>query len=235
MDGGDETRLKPGGSHNGLAFFTFRRHNMSRFAIRSNLAALAFVAATGGLVAGSVMAAPPPPADGGPAAMHHGQPGEFHKGMRDGLFIPGIGPVSKAQVDQLKLDDKQQALFKTAQDGQRSLHEAMRASGGKRHDLLKSQLDSGKLDPRALMAQSDQTRDQFRAQGQQVRDQWLAVWDSLNDTQRGQVTKLVKDREAKMQERHAKMEGRHGGKGRGAPPPPPAAGDVAPPPPPSAN
>ena len=205
---------------------------MSRFAIRSNLAALAFVAATGGLVAGSVMAAPPPPADGGPGAMHHGPRGEFHKGMRDGLFIPGIGPVSKAQVDQLKLDDKQQALFKTAQDGQRSLHEAMRASGGKRHDLLKSQLDSGKLDPRALMAQSDQTRDQFRAQGQQVRDQWLAVWDSLNDTQRGQVTKLVKDREAKMQERHAKMEGRHGGKGRGAPPAPPAAGDVPPPPPP---
>ncbi|MGH8817238.1 MAG: hypothetical protein ACREX5_11660, partial [Achromobacter pestifer] len=68
----------------------------------------------------------------------------------------------------------------------------------------------------------------------QVRDQWLAVWDSMNDTQRGQVTKLVKDREAKMQERHAKMEGRHGGKGRGAMPPPPA-GDVPPPPAPQAN
>jgi len=49
------------------------------------------------------------------------------------------------------------------------------------------------------------------------------------------VTKLVKDREAKMQERHAKMEGRHGGKGRGAMPAPPAAGDVAPPPAPAAN
>ncbi|WMD21873.1 hypothetical protein RAS12_05715 [Achromobacter seleniivolatilans] len=209
---------------------------MSRFAIRSNLAALAFVAATGGLVAGSVMAAPPPPADGGPAAMHQGKWGGFHKGMRDGLFVPGIGPVSKAQVDQLKLDDKQQALFKTAQDSQRSLHEAMRANGAKRHDLLKSQLDSNKLDPRALVTQSEQSRDAFGTQAKQVRDQWLAVWDSLNDTQRGQVTKIVKDREAKMQERHAKAEGGHHGKGRpGMPPPPPAGGDVPPPPAPAAN
>ncbi|CAB3830132.1 hypothetical protein [Achromobacter anxifer] len=187
---------------------------MSRFAIRSNLAALALVAATGGLVAGSAMAAPPPAGDGGPAAMHDGQRGGFHKGMRDGLFIPGLGPVSKAQVAELKLDDKQQALFKTAQDGQRNLHESMRAAGGKRHDLLKAQLDSGKLDPRALVAQSEQSRDAFGAQAKQVRDQWLAVWDSLNDTQRGQVTKFVKDREARMQERHARMEARHGGKGR---------------------
>ena len=112
---------------------------MSRFALRSNLAALAMVAATGGLLAGPVMAAAP--ADGGPAAMHQGpRDGGFHKGMRDGLWIPGLGPVSKAQLDQLKLDDKQQALVKTAQDGQRSLHEAMRASGGQRHDLLKAQL-----------------------------------------------------------------------------------------------
>ena len=186
---------------------------MSRFAIRSNLAALALVAATGGLVAGSAMAAPPPAGDGGPAAMHDGQRGGFHKGMPDGLFIPGLGPVTKAQVAELKLDDKQQALFKTAQDGQRSLHEAMRASGDKRHDLLKAQLDRGKLDPRALVEQSEKSREAFGAQAKHVRDQWLAVWDSLNETQRGQVTKFVKDHQAKMQERHARMEARPG-KGR---------------------
>ncbi len=210
---------------------------MSRFAIRSNLAVLAIVAASSGFAAGSAMAAPPPPADGGPAAMHDGhRGGGFHKGMRDGLFIPGLGPVSKAKVAELKLDAKQEALFKTAQEGQCSLHEAMRAGGGKRHDLLKAQLDSGKLDPRALIEQSEKRRDQFAPQAKQVRDQWLAVWDSLNDTQRGQVTKIVKEREARMAERHAKMEERHGGKARpGMPPPPPAAGDVPPPAPPKAN
>lgn len=204
---------------------------MSRFAIRSNLAALAFVAATGGMVAGSAMAAPPPPSDGGPAAMHDGQRGGFHKGMRDGLFVPGLGPVTKAQVAELKLDDKQQALFKTAQDGQRSLHEAMRASGGKRHDLLKAQLDSGKLDPRALVEQSEKSREAFGPQAKQVRDQWLAVWDSLNETQRGQVTKFVKERQDRMQERHARMEGRHG-KGRAEAP---AAAAPAAPAKPAAN
>lgn len=202
---------------------------MSRFAIRSNLAALAMVAASGGLLAGTVMAAPP--ADGGPAAMHecrHG--GGFHKGMRDGLWIPGLGPVSKAQVDQLKLDDKQQALLKTAQDGQRGLRDAMRTSGGQRHDLLKAQLDAGKLDPHALVDQTDKSREQFGSQAKQVRDQWLAVWDSLNDAQRAQVTQLVKERQAKMQERHAKMEGRHGkgpANAPGAVPPPPPAPPAA--------
>ena len=138
---------------------------MSRFALRSNLAALAMVAAAGGLLAAPVMAAAP--ADGGPAAMHEGhRGGGFHKGMRDGLWIPGLGPVSKAQFDQLKLDDKQQALLKTAQDGQRSLHEAMRASGGQRHDLLKAQLDSGKLDPRALL---EQIRERQRLSAQNER------------------------------------------------------------------
>jgi hypothetical protein len=138
--------------------------------------------------------------------------------------------VSKAQVDQLKLDDKQQALLKTAQDGQRGLRDAMRASGGQRHDLLKAQLDAGKLDPHALADQTDKSREQFGSQAKQVRDQWLAVWDSLNDAQRAQVTQLVKERQAKMQERHAKMEGRHG-KGPGNPP-----GAVPPPPaPPAAN
>ena len=86
----------------------------------------------------------------------------------------------------------------------------MRASGGKRHDLLKAQLDSGKLDPRALVEQSEKSREAFGPQAKQVRDQWLAVWDSLNDTQRGQVTKFVKERQDRMQERHARMEGRHG-------------------------
>ena len=168
--------------------------------------------------------------------MHEGhRGGGFHKGMRDGLIIPGLGPVSKAQVAELKLDAKQEALFKTAQEGQRSLHEAMRADGGKRHDLLKSQLDSGKLDPRALVEQSEKRRDAFGPQAKQVRDQWLAVWDSLNDTQRGQVTKIVKEREARMAERHAKMEARHGEKGRPGKPGAPAAGDVPPPAPPKAN
>ena len=101
--------------------------------------------------------------------------------------------MSKKQLEQLKLDDKQQALVKTAQDSQRGLRDAMRAAGAKRHDLLKAQLDSGKLDPRALISQSEQNRGQFDTQMKQARDQWLAVWDSLNDAQRSQVASMLRN------------------------------------------
>ena len=135
-----------------------------------------------------------PPVDGGaPDAMHEGRHDGFHKGMHDGVYFPGLGPVSKKQLEQLKLDDKQQALVKTAQDSQRGLRDAMRAAGAKRHDLLKAQLDSGKLDPRALISQSEQNRGQFDTQMKQARDQWLAVWDSLNDAQRSQVASMLRN------------------------------------------
>ena len=164
---------------------------MSRYALRSNLAALA-IAVAGAMGAGAVSAAPP--VDGGaPDAMHEGRHDGFHKGMHDGVYFPGLGPVSKKQLEQLKLDDKQQALVKTAQDSQRGLRDAMRAAGAKRHDLLKAQLDSGKLDPRALISQSEQNRGQFDTQMKQARDQWLAVWDSLNDAQRSQVASMLRN------------------------------------------
>ena len=83
-------------------------------------------------------------------------------------------------------------------------------AGAKRHDLLKSQLDSGKLDPRALISQSEQNRGQFDTQMKQARDQWLAVWDSLNDAQRSQVASMLKERQARMEQRHARMQERHG-------------------------
>lgn len=178
---------------------------MSRFAIRSTLAAVTFALAAGGL-AGTAVAAPPE--DGGmPHSMNRA---EHMGGMRDGLWIPGLGPVGKKHVEQLKLDAKQQALFKTAQDSQRDLHKAMREAGVKRHELLKAQVDSGKLDPRALVAQSDQAREQFRGEAQKVRGNWLAVWDSLNDGQRAQVTQFYKERMAKMQERRERGEGHRG-------------------------
>jgi len=98
----------------------------------------------------------------------------------------------------------------------------MREAGGKRHELLASQLESGKLDPHALAAREDQGRDQFRQQAEQVRGKWLAAWDSLNDGQRQQVTEWVKARQAKMQERHARMQERRAGKQAEAKQPAPA-------------
>ena len=156
-----------------------------------------------------------PPVDGGaPDAMHEGRHDGFHKGMHDGVYFPGLGPVSKKQLEQLKLDDKAAGA---GQDGPgQPARSARRHARRRRHDLLKSQLDSGKLDPRALISQSEQNRGQFDTQMKQARDQWLAVWDSLNDAQRSQVASMLKERQARMEQRHARMQERHG---KGAPAP----------------
>jgi len=194
---------------------------MSRYAIRSSLAALGFIVAAGGL-AGTAVAAPDAdtvrPAHGKFHDAKHGH----HRGgmmMRDGVWVPGVGPLSKKQVESLKLDAKQQAAFDEARQAQGTLRQSMRDAGTKRHELLASQLASGKLDPHALATGEDQGRDQFRQQAEQVRGKWLAAWDTLNDGQRQQVTEWVKARQAKMQERHARMQERHAGKPGGAPQP----------------
>lgn len=192
---------------------------MSRFAIRSSLAALSLAMAATGLSATAVAA---PDADG---ARHEqrqhrsGKHGHHHAGMKmQGEFmIPGVGPLTKKQIEALKLDAKQQAAFDAARDAQRELRKSMRSTGGQRHELLKAQLASGKLDPHALAARQDESKGQFREQAVQVRGKWLAAWDTLNDAQRQQVTELVKARQAKMQERRAKL--KEGQDGKTAPAP----------------
>ncbi|AZY49309.1 Spy/CpxP family protein refolding chaperone [Bordetella avium] len=164
---------------------------MSRTLVRNSLAALAMAIAAG------VAVAPATAAPGGP--VHAGN----HRGpmMDDGIWIPGIGPLSKVQVDGLKLDAKQQALFDKAHAASQAAMQHHREAGRARQELLDAQIKAGKLDPRALEADADKRHAQFEAQRVQVRDQWLAVWDSLNDGQRAQVTQLVKERQDRQHER----------------------------------
>lgn len=89
---------------------------MSRYALRSTLAALT-MAVTAGLVSPSI-AAPggdaPPSAEGRSHRGHHGHH-RHHGQMSDsGMTLPGLGPLSQAQIEQLKLDAKQQEQVKTA-------------------------------------------------------------------------------------------------------------------------
>lgn len=177
---------------------------MSRYAIRSTLAGLT-LALTAGVVATPSLAATAADAPAA-ASQKEGRHGHHHRASmaRGGMLIPGLGPVSKTQLEALKLDASQQALIQQARDAQRDLFKARREAGAGRHALLDKQLADGKLDPRALVSASESGRDQFREQAGKVRDKWLAVWDSLNDTQRGQVAQIVKERQARMKDRHDK-------------------------------
>jgi len=211
---------------------------MSRFALRPIIAGLSLTLAAGALSGTALTAAATDastaapaataPADGSqagrPGKGPHAGPGEHRRweGMRDSLMIPGLGPIGKKEVDQLKLNTQQQGLFKTAQDAQRDLGKSMHEAGRARHKLLDDQINSGKLDPHALMDQEGKSRQQFQGQVDQVKQKWLAVWDSLSDGQRGQVTQFVKQRQARWEAARNEHRGDHRGPDGHRPPPPPA-------------
>src|SRR5690606_32756625 len=115
---------------------------MSRYAIRSTLAGLT-LALTAGVVAAPSFAAAA--ADAPAAAQKEGRHGHHHRAAmgRGGMVIPGLGPVSKAQLESLKLDANQQTLIKQARDAQRELFKARREAGASRHALLDKQLADG--------------------------------------------------------------------------------------------
>lgn len=202
---------------------------MTRFAIRPVVASLALAVAAG-TFAGAASAAPDAASSttqSGAAQAGASQPGKdadgrhFHpmQGMRDALWVPGVGPIGKKEVTALKLDANQQSLFTAAQQAQQDFHKSMRDGMASRHKALDQQLQAGKLDPHALTDAQAQARQQIEGRADEVRQKWLAVWDSLNDGQRQQVTQFVKDRQARMQERREehRKEGRTGASHRPAP------------------
>lgn len=192
---------------------------MSRYAIRSSLAALGFIVAAAGLSGTAVAATDAAPATvqatkhdgkhGDRHGHHHHRHFKRHGHHHGGFMLPGVGPLSKKQIESLKLDEKQQAAFDGAKASQREFFKAMRENGGKRHALLATQLKNGKLDPHALIADQDTQRTALSEQSKAVRGKWLAAWDSLNSTQQQQVTDWVKARHEKMEARRAKMKERH--------------------------
>lgn len=180
---------------------------MTRIPLRASAAGivLALAAGVGATSAYAADASQPttPPAAGAPAQphgqWHHGDMGHKHMMWRGSMMIPGLGPISRHQVQELKLTADQQAKLKQAQDAQRSLFEARRDAMTKQRVLADQELSSGKIDPRALVSAWEANRQPLQAQEGQMRDKWLAVWDSLTDAQRTQVAGFVKAREAKMQ------------------------------------
>lgn len=185
---------------------------MKKTLIRPLTAGFAFALATG--FSGSVFAqtatapvakpAAEAQADAGkPGKGPHGKPGARHEMKRDALFIPGVGPLPKAQADALALTAEQQKLVDELRTSQQAAHEKMRAAHEARRTALQAQLADNKLDPRALIKVSDDARDTRAANAKAFEKQGLAVWDSLNEKQRGQVTAFVKARQDKMAQRHA--------------------------------
>ncbi len=165
---------------------------MSRNTLRTSLAALAMAIAAGVAVAPAAAAPDAPQA----AGQHRGPM------KHDGMWVPGLGPLTQAQVDTLNLDAKQKALFDTAREASRQSMQSRHEARPQHRALLQSQLAAGKLDPHALIAEGDKHREAMQLEHKALRQQWLAVWDSLNDTQRAAVSQMAKERMDSKQARH---------------------------------
>ena len=182
---------------------------MKKNLIRPLTAGLALALATS--FSSGVFAAPEARGDQPAAAVKHGKPGHEHRHgrgemKRDGLMLPGLGVVPKAQLDALNLNADQQKRVSDLRDAQRGIHEKMRSERDTREKVLTEQLAANKLDPRALSAASEKAHDAFKQDGQKVRDQGFALWDSLNEEQRTKLTAFVRERHEKRAEMKAKRD-----------------------------
>lgn len=132
-----------------------------------------------------------------PGAEHGKRGHHHHKAMRDGIMVPGVGPLPKRVVDDLKLTEAQQKQLEQARAGQRELGKSMREGGKSHRHAVAKQLEEGKLDPRALLSEREANKGKFEAERRAQRDRWLGLWDSLDASQQAKVAEHLKAREAK--------------------------------------
>ncbi len=124
------------------------------------------------------------------------------------IIIPGFGPADQKLVDDLKLNDDQKAKLQTALDNKKQARGEHRDTFKKAFDLRKQQVESGKLDPKALMAAEKELRATMQEKRDAHQAEWLALWESFTPEQQATVGKYYQDRAQKMQERREQREQR---------------------------
>ncbi|WP_233880691.1 Spy/CpxP family protein refolding chaperone [Paraburkholderia flagellata] len=155
---------------------------------------LAIAAASLALTVGATAANAQTPPPGGPGMMQHGP------GMH-GDFMLGF----KKLHDKLNLNAAQEKQWQAALDTMKQNHQAMR----KNHEQMKQQFDSMKNQPILDLNAMHTAHEQVEQQNQQLREQttqaWLAFYNGLNDQQKTTVSTAIKERFAKMEQRHDQM------------------------------
>ena len=166
---------------------------------------LATVAALSIGFAASSYAAPPDARPG---------PGACWGMMGHGHQMFGYGRGMERLHDELKLDEKQEALWKEARDFGNEHRRSMFDRFRKHHDEFRGMLDQPGADLRDITKRMDDLRDQGFQERNAVRDRWLSVYDSLSSGQKEKVRLFFKDKMERME--HFKDEGRgrgrHGGR-----------------------
>ncbi|MFV9473241.1 hypothetical protein ACM5Q9_02305 [Advenella sp. RU8] len=117
------------------------------------------------------------------------------------IVIPGFGPAGQKLVDDLKLSDDQKAKLQAALANKEQARGEHRDVFKKVFDLRKQQVESGKLDPKALLEAEKELRATMQAKRDAHQAQWLVLWESFTPEQQATVGKYYQERAKNMQER----------------------------------
>lgn len=123
------------------------------------------------------------------AAAAPDHPAPMHHGRGDGMFRN----IAKLHT-QLKLNATQEALWQKAEAQMKQNAETARARHQDLRSSMQTALNQPNADLRALSSQMDKARDEDIAAHRALREQWLALYDSLDAGQKEQVRSFLRER-----------------------------------------
>lgn len=106
-----------------------------------------------------------------------------------GMNAPGHHAMFQGRAmarlhDELKLDDRQESLWKAADKAAQEQRTTMREKMSQHHAEIKRMLDQPGADLRAVAKRMDDLKAESMKQRDAVRENWLAFYDSLNGEQK---------------------------------------------------
>lgn len=104
-----------------------------------------------------------------------------------------FGRLDKVRAE-LKLNERQEALWKNAETRTRESFERMRANGRELREKMRAGLEQPGADLKQLAQLGDQLRQQAEASRRQTREAWFELYDSLDAGQKEQVRQFLKQR-----------------------------------------
>ena len=96
--------------------------------------------------------------------------------------------------EELKLDERQEALWKEAEQSSIDHRKAMAERMHKHYSETKAMFDQPGADMRSILKRGDELRSEGFKERDAIQDRWLSVYDSLDPDQKETVRLFFKDR-----------------------------------------
>lgn len=144
-------------------------------------------------------------AQAGPGPGGHHGPGP---GFGPGGHIEGVIAQVRAQ---LNLNSSQQVAFDNALAAGKAARDAARTDRDALHAAMRNELANAAPNLRTIAGLADQTQAKHQAARKQVREQWLALYETFSPEQKLVVRDMLARRAERMEGVRDRMRGRAGG------------------------